>query len=159
VWVILRRFSAFEILAHPRNGKSGLGTVYPLLEKVAYENRSIRERRYAAYTSGRKASHRSTRASWLYGKLYIARCDFLHGNPISNKTLAIAGSDIGLYWLAPVLYRLALTGALDLIPKKRRGNSARAIGRDISARMTFLDPQETIERALLPRKRSHASRT
>jgi hypothetical protein len=144
--------SAFEILAHPRNGKSGLGTVYPLLEKVAYENKSIRERRYAAYMNGRKPWPRRTRSSWLYGKLYLARCDFLHGNPISSKTLAIAESDIGLYWLAPVLYRIALTGALDLIPKKRRGKSARAIARDISSRMYFLDPQETIERALLPRK-------
>jgi hypothetical protein len=106
--------SAFEILAHPRKGKSGLATVYPLLESVSYLNRRSASRRYAAYMTRKKPWPRRPLSCWLYGKLYQARCDFLHGNPVNNRTLHPRGLKESIFWFTPALYRLALTGFLGL---------------------------------------------
>ncbi|MGH6841014.1 MAG: hypothetical protein ACREDV_02830, partial [Methylocella sp.] len=70
--------SAFEILAHPRKGNSGLRSVYPLFERVSYLDRNVGQCRYAAYMIGKKPWPRRPLPCWLYGKLYQARCDFLH---------------------------------------------------------------------------------
>jgi hypothetical protein len=51
---------------------------------------------------------------WVYGKLYQARNHFLHGNPIPKNALSPKGTKNGLFWLAPSLYRFALTGFLSL---------------------------------------------
>jgi len=106
--------SAFEILAHPRRGKSGLSAVYPLLEGVPYLGPKIAQRRYSAYMNGKKPWQRRPLPCWLYGKLYKARCDFLHGNPVSHGTLNPHDLKDSIFWLAPALYRLALTGFLRL---------------------------------------------
>jgi hypothetical protein len=109
--------SAFEILSHPRIGKAGLSTVYPMLEGISFCERNVGRRRYAAYNPAKKKKAKEPRrslASWVYGKLYQARNDFLHGNRVSTKTLSPKGTKNGLFWLAPSLYRLALTGFLKL---------------------------------------------
>ena len=115
--------SAFEILSHPGVGKAGLFTVYPLLERVTYCDRKAGRRGYAAYIpewkkgKNKKQNIKEPRRSlpcWIYGKLYQARNDFLHGEPVSVKTLSPTGTKDGLFWLAPSLYRLALTGFLKL---------------------------------------------
>jgi hypothetical protein len=109
--------SAFEILSHPRISKAGLSTVYPMLEGIAFCDRNVGRRRYAAYSPGKKKKVKEPRRSlpsWIYGKLYQARNDFLHGNRVSPKTLSPKGTEDGLFWLAPSLYRLALTGFLKL---------------------------------------------
>lgn len=131
--------SSFEILAHPpKKGKSGLHTVYPMLEKVAYFNPKHSKKRYAAYVNRNKPWPRRTLTCWLYGKLYKARCDFLHGNPVSPKTLNPASLKDSMFWFAPDLYRLALTGFLDL--KLKTGDDASHYRR--------LQYQREIERAL-----------
>jgi hypothetical protein len=88
---------------------------------------------------------------WLYGRLYRARNAFLHGNPVSPKTLHSGDLEHSLFWLAPSLYRLALTGALNLRFKKKlpKGATAEQIGNHASARMDFNDYQMIAERALL----------
>ncbi len=115
--------SAFEILSHPRVSNAGLFTVYPLLEGVTYCDRKVSRRRYAAYIpewkkrKNKKQNVKEPRRSlpcWIYGKLYQARNDFLHGNRVSVKTLSPTGTKDGLFWLAPSVYRLALTGFLKL---------------------------------------------
>jgi hypothetical protein len=115
--------SAFEIVSHPRVKKAGLFTVYPLLERVTYCDRKVGRRRYAAYIpewnkrNNKKQQVKEPRRSlpcWIYGKLYQARNDFLHGNRVSVKALSPKGTQNGLFWLAPSLYRLALTGFLKL---------------------------------------------
>lgn len=111
--------SAFEILAHPRTGASGLQTVYPLLERVAYLNPKMSRKRYIAHMGrAKKPWPRRPLTCWLYGELYKARNDFLHGNPVSPKTLSPRTLDQSLFWFAPGLYRLALTGFLGLSVSK-----------------------------------------
>lgn len=114
--------SAFEILSHPRVEIASVMTVYRLFEGVHYCDRSVGRRRYAAYIPQREKSKRKRAGlplrhplpCWIYGKLYQARNNFLHGNPIPKNALSPKGTKNGLFWLAPCLYRLALTGFLDL---------------------------------------------
>jgi hypothetical protein len=142
--------SAFEILTHPRRGKAGLSGVYTVLESVAYLDPTVRARRYAAYTRSKARSPQRSLPCWLYGKLYRARCDFLHGEPLGAKPLNTDGSRVSLFWIAPCLYRLALTAFLGLSFKRPipRANP-RKLGEYIASNMRFERYQETIERALL----------
>jgi len=144
--------SAFEILAHPRVDSSGLSYVYALFERVAYLDRKVRRKKYVAYMSrGKKPWPRRALPCWLYGRLYQGRNAFLHGNPVSPKTLHPSDLKHSLFWLAPSLYRLAITGALNLsFPKKlQKGAAEKQIGKFVSARMDFNDYQMIAERALL----------
>jgi hypothetical protein len=115
--------SALEILLHPRVEKASLLTVYRLFEGVYYRDRKVGRRQYAAYIPRQeKAKRKSERLKaaryplpcWVYGKLYQARNHFLHGNPIPKNALSPKGTKNGLFWLAPSLYRFALTGFLSL---------------------------------------------
>ncbi len=134
----LTAVTVFKKPAGPRMGKSGLSTVYPLLEGVCYLNPEVGRRMYAAYM-GRAKESRRRRAlpCWLYGKLYQAPCDFLHGNPIRASALNPHGSEVSLFWIAPALYRLALTGFLKLSSGKKPASGF------------HIDPQRIIERAIL----------
>ena len=135
--------SAFEILAHPRTENSGLRKVYPLLEKVEFTDRNVARRRYLAYMPMKKPWPRRTLPCWLYGKLYLARCDFLHGNPLRARPLNLGGSTLSLVWLAPLLYRLALTGFLNM-PKFPKNEDTKT-----ATRRWSMDYQGIIERGLL----------
>jgi len=126
--------SAFEILAHPRVGKSDLLQVYSLLDKVSYVERNVAQRRYVAYRSKKP---RRVLPCWLYGKLYQARCDFLHGNAIRMDRLNFTGAETGLFWVAPSLYRLALAGFLKLSSVQK------------APTIFHTEPQSIIERAIL----------
>jgi hypothetical protein len=144
--------SAFEILAHPRVESSGLRYVYSLFERVSCRDRKVRRRNYAAYMGrAKKPWPRRTVPCWLYGRLYRGRNAFLHGNPVGPKTLQPGDLKVSLFWLAPSLYRLALTGALNLCfrDKLPKGATAKQIGEFASARMDFYDYQMIAERALL----------
>jgi hypothetical protein len=135
--------SAFEILAHTPAARCGLRQVYSLLERVSYGERGVSQRRYKAYqgrrTKGSPPPGRTTLPCWLYGKLYRARCDFLHGNPVRKDRLSFTGAEASLFWIAPCLYRMALTGFLKLSPIEPPSPQG---------------PQGVIERALL-RARKH----
>jgi hypothetical protein len=144
--------SAFEILAHPRTDSSGLRYVYSLLERVVYLDRKVRRRTYVAYLGrAKKPWPRRGLPCWLYGRLYRGRNAFLHGNPVSAKTLQPGDLKVSLFWLAPTLYRLALTGALGLsFPRTwPEGASDEQIGQFVAARMDFNEYQMVAERALL----------
>jgi len=60
-----------------------------------------------------------------------------------------------LFWLAPSLYRLALTGFVDLSFKKRIPNlkNPQKLGEYIADEMQFTRYQAIIERALLRARR------
>lgn len=144
--------SAFEILAHPRTADSGLRSVYPLFERVSYRDRNVGRCRYCAYMG--RSNQRSARRPlpcWLYGRLYQARCKFLHGSPVQASLLHPKNSKASLFWLAASLYRLALTGFLDLSFKRRVPglNEPERPGEHIAADMEFYTFQEIAERALL----------
>ncbi len=142
--------SAFEILTHPRKGKAGLGSVYACLGAVSHIDRKVRLRRFSAYMNHKRPWPRRALPCWLYGKLYRARCNFLHGEPIGPSPLNPVGSKVSLFWLAPCLYRLALTTFLGLSFKKPipRGSPGK-LAEYIASNMKFERYQETIERALL----------
>jgi hypothetical protein len=142
--------SAFEILAHPGMGKSGLFAVYDLLDKVGWQSRETRARRYNANEAGRRRTGRRAIARWLYGEIHRARNDFLHGNPVSERRLLIRRSGRQLFQYGAPLYRLALTGFLPLnwtrpAPSMQDTDAASKYIRD---HMDFMEPQRMIERAL-----------
>lgn len=106
--------SAFEILARPKDRPSDKWRVFALLEKVRYLDRNVRRKRYLVQI-GRNKSGRRALALWLYERLYDARNAFLHGNPLARNALTPAsGARESLFILAAPLYRLALTGFLDM---------------------------------------------
>lgn len=141
--------SAFEILAHPRVKKSGLFEVYLLFAKVSYLDSKLSHRKYVADNAGRKPVPRRSLPCWLYGKMYRARNKFLHGGPINDKALRPQG--IRLFWLAPSLYRLALTGALGMkiIKPTKIKPGTNWLEEYAKTRMRINDPQSLTERALL----------
>jgi hypothetical protein len=51
---------------------------------------------------------------WIYGEIYRVRNGFLHGNPVDQKSLIVKRSGRNLSSYASILYRMALTGFLDL---------------------------------------------
>jgi hypothetical protein len=142
--------SAFEILVHPGgNGQANLRKVFDLIEAVPWKLRRSRFRRFS--TGGKSFRARRTLASWVYGVLYTARNDFVHGNPVSQSDLRLKGSKRNLFDYAGPLYRLGLTAFLPLsftrpIPATR--NAAKC-GEYIADRMSFLSYQKTIEEGLL----------
>jgi hypothetical protein len=119
--------SALEILSHPRIAKADLFTVYPLFEKLTYCDRKVGRRQYAAYVpkwkkdQNKKKNAKEPRRPlpcWIYGKLFQARNHVLHGNRVTIKTLSPTGTKDGLFWLAPSLYRLGLSGFMNLVVDK-----------------------------------------
>ena len=142
--------SAFEILAHPGTGKSGLGPVYDLLENVAWEFPRSRHRRYKAYQMGKGTTPRRPLSCWIYGEMYRTRNDFLHGNPVSQNQLIVKSSNRNLFQYAAPLYRLALTEFLPLSwykPIPPLGNGTE-LGKYVDDQRHFTAYQKTIEKAL-----------
>jgi hypothetical protein len=133
--------SAFEILAHTRTGGSGVKQVFSLLNQVAYRQSALGHRKFSAFVS-RNRKIRASLPCWIYGGLYRARCDFLHGNPIRKDRLSFTGARVSLFWIAPSLYRLALAGFLKLPHES------------LSTGGIHADPQSIIERAILRARRT-----
>ncbi|WP_448659137.1 trypsin-like serine peptidase [Sphingomonas sp. CJ99] len=81
--------SAFEILAHHHSGRNraDLLAVLDLLEKKPHWTRKLRARRYTVRHHG--ITRRTGLAGKLYAQLYQVRNDFLHGNPVDNRTLLL----------------------------------------------------------------------
>lgn len=151
--------SAFEILVHP--GGSGIANrdrVLALLEQTPWQRTASADK---AYDTGGKTKVRRTLASWLYQTLNDRRNDFLHGNPIERHALVLPVSGRNLFEYAAPLYRLALTAFLDLSPNEPLPDVSqpRALGEAVARRMAFLDPQETVEDALLTAMRPPAEPT
>jgi len=101
--------SAFEILAHPGKGKSGYPHVYELLEKAKWALSACKEAKYEAQAPVDDRRPRIL-ACWVYGQINAARNNYLHGNPLTQDTLAVKESKRFLLDYAPILYRMAITG-------------------------------------------------
>lgn len=106
--------SAFEILAHhdAGRGRADLPAVFALLDRKRFHMRALNARRSRVTYRGQRLAvplpHK------LYERLYRARNDFLHGNPVTRRSLRIAGSGRFIGHVAPLLYRAALRNFLDL---------------------------------------------
>lgn len=105
--------SAFEILVHPGpEGRVGLFDVYRLLESVQWTNRDCSVPVHPAHVPRGQPQDRIL-ACWIYGELYKARNDFVHGNPVDANRLQLQSGRYLHYYAAP-LYRMALTAFLNL---------------------------------------------
>lgn len=111
--------SAFEILAHPGGReKSGVRAVEKLFDQVDWPSNKLRFRQYAPHWpphSKKKNGHgKIILAKALYHRLYNCRNAFLHGNPVKQGDLKVPGKGLPLHQAAPLLYRMALSGYLQM---------------------------------------------
>jgi hypothetical protein len=104
--------SAFEILTHTGQDKVRLWDVYDRLGTAPWRHKKLKARRFSPTSSKAKRNL----GCWIYGEIYRARNDFLHGNAVSQKSLIVKRSGRNLFSYASILYRMALTGFLDLKP-------------------------------------------
>jgi hypothetical protein len=118
--------SAFEILSHPGKGGVNRGEVFALLGKIKWHSSEIGRRRFVIRSQKRKLKNNPTQQAQrinlcqkLYGELYRARNDFLHGNRVRPSNLFARGGigELTLLHCAPVVYRVALAAYLDIGPK------------------------------------------
>src|SRR4029077_4777852 len=102
--------SAYEILAHPGGkGEGTFATVSAKLESVKWLNAKLSA---AVHSIPGRNSQKRQLATWVCKKVYDLRNDFLHGNDVEAAALMISGK-VAIDFAA-CLYRLALTGFLDL---------------------------------------------
>ena len=112
--------SAFEILVHPgKIGKSDLPAILALLSKARFSDPVLKRRRKIIY---RKQTVTGNAAEYLFWRLYEARNDFLHGNPVTpNDALYKSPKHQGrvtlLNHVAPLLYQVALLSYFDWFAK------------------------------------------
>jgi hypothetical protein len=103
--------SAFEILVHDgrhadlKSVLSLLGQVNWLAQRLKALDRKV---------NYRKGTIQTNFAGFIYGQLYKARNDFLHGNPVTPETLRLEKSRKQVQWFAASLFRLALAAFLDI---------------------------------------------
>jgi hypothetical protein len=108
--------SAFEILPHPKDSDAGLKEVYNVFENVDWRTEACRDRLHDCYEGRSQKPHARKRnlACWIYGELYHARNDYLHGNALADDRLVVKSSGRSLFMFAQPLYRLLLTGFLGI---------------------------------------------
>ena len=143
--------SAFEILAHNKFGRANLRNVYSLLEMLDWQVRKLQHRRYSAYENRTGPSPRRILACYLYGKLYQARNDFIHGNPIRENSINVRRSKLPIARFAAPLYRLALSSFLGIRWNRQMPESGgqKALRRYVEAHTAFHHNQRNAEWALL----------
>jgi hypothetical protein len=129
--------SAFEILAHDGR-RSDFRRVLSLLNHVQWLNQKleIKDR-----TVGKDKRISTNLAGSIYDRLYIARNHFLHGDLVTAQTLMLDKCRKHVHLFAAPLFRLALTGSLNLrFSDEDRGRAKR---------MAFNRPQRLAEDAIL----------
>lgn len=106
--------SAFEILCRPKGANVDLLTVLTLLDDVEYLERSLQANWYQHQNKNGVLIRRINYVQKLYVELYRARCDFLHGNPVTSGNLFPSKDRKGpiLLYCAPLVYRAALSAFL-----------------------------------------------
>jgi hypothetical protein len=147
--------SAFEILVHPGNAKANQAAVNAVLDKIPYFERAMRRKTHHAYDPKANKVTRTTLARAAYAQLYRARNHFLHGEPVSKRSLRLKRTRARLIDVASSLYRLALTAVLDLrfteTPPSASNLQAYLAFRHRASE--FHDGQHMHERALLKGRR------
>ena len=126
-----------------RRQKSNIGTVSALLERVRWLDRTL-----AAATHTVSGRQRQL-ATWVCRKVYDRRNNFLHGNDVDRTGLVLNGRR--MTDLAACLFRLALTGFLDLHfdTPKPDPSDAQAFAAFIHQQMAFNKFQRMYEGELL----------
>jgi hypothetical protein len=126
----------------PRN----FGTVSALLESVKWQDQKLAA---AAHTIRGRAPQQKQLAIWVCRRIYDLRNDFLHGNDVEGPALLLNGKP--MIDFAAIVYRLAITGFLDLhfnVPMPP-ADQPEAIAQFIDHRMKFTKFHGAYENALL----------
>ena len=125
--------SAFEILSHPGNSRVNWRDVFELLGRIEWLSRDIGRRRFVMRNrlgepskDSNKKVQRFNLCQKLYGELYRARNDFLHGNRVRPANLFAHGGvgELTLLYCAPIVYRVALAAYLDIGPRRLRSGAS-----------------------------------
>lgn len=119
--------SAHECLTHPGpGGRTDLNEVLKLLGRARWRRGELRVKRRQVERRGRrkgKPTEPMTYVQHLYRRLYDARNDFLHGNPVGVKTafLGPATREALSIQVAPLIFSSALEAFLSPPePRKKR---------------------------------------
>jgi hypothetical protein len=112
--------SAFDILTHPRKGKTGLLSVLNLLGTYEWDTRVIKRKSYKVKYG--KRDHQVNLVQKLYKELYDTRNDFLHGNPVKpDRLYPFRNKNTHLITrYAPIIYKVALQSFLNQFEDKRQ---------------------------------------
>jgi hypothetical protein len=152
--------SAFEILVHPgKNGKSDLPAVLALVSKARFNDRVLKRRRRITY---RNQTLSGNAAEFLYWRLYMARNDFLHGNPVTPndalyKTPKQKGRATLLNHLAPLLYQVVLLSYFDWFAKSPRTKKVtpRSVSIHFSRGVSLAPLQNSLKVIMTGKERRH----
>jgi hypothetical protein len=102
--------STFEILTHTGVDRVKLSDVYDKLGAAPWRHKKTKRKSFKPHNS--KA--RRNLGCWIYGEIYRVRNAFLHGNHVDSESFIVKRSKRNLFGYAPMLYRMALTGFLNL---------------------------------------------
>ena len=155
--------SAFEILTRPLGGDAGFKEIYRVFDSVDWRTEACKEIIYDCYEGRRKikaTAPKRSLACWIYGELFKARNEYLHGAPMPDDRLVVKASGRSLFMFTHPLYRLLLTGFLGLdqygpFKPKEPGESPYDFGGVMNFRFVNRqgDHERAIARLLLPRDR------
>lgn len=152
--------SAFEILVHPgKSGKADAPAVWALLSKARLQDRTLKRQRRIKYR-GKIISGKAV--EFLYSRLYEARNDFLHGNPVTpNDALFKSPKPHGkvtlLNHLAPLLYQVALLCYFDWFLKtpKTKELTVNLVRFHVPRAISLVPLQNALKSILLGKERRH----
>jgi hypothetical protein len=129
--------SAFEILAHPgQNGNVGYRNIYEPLHAVDWRHTELTDVVHVSY-DGKNKTAPNTLPCWIYGELFQARNDFMHGRPVALDRLVVSSSGQNLYNFAAPLYRACLTAFLGLKKYGPYGQSTDSIASSLAWGVDF----------------------
>jgi hypothetical protein len=151
--------SAHECLTHTGpGGRSDLDKVLALLGQARWRSQSLRikrrqKERPRRLPKGQALPSPKTYVQHLYRRLYDARNDFLHGNPVDVKKafLGPVTRDVLSIQVAPLIYSAALEAAFLTPSVPKRGRDLREVIRDA---LRFVP----LERALLNTRKQRKRR-
>jgi hypothetical protein len=103
--------SAFEVLVHPggEKGRANLEKVTNLLGQALWSNRRLKQPKYPIKIQGKLT--KVALVLKLYGELYKARNDFLHGNQVAHSRLFWFCNEYrrSFIEIAPLIYKVVLS--------------------------------------------------
>ncbi|SFP87534.1 hypothetical protein SAMN05216330_111107 [Bradyrhizobium sp. Ghvi] len=102
--------SAFEILTHTGQEKLRLAHVYDKVGGAPWRSKKTKRKVFSPHHSQVKRNL----GCWIYGEIYRVRNHFIHGEPVAANSLIVKRSRRNLFSYAPMLYRMLLTGFLNL---------------------------------------------
>ncbi len=142
IWV-----SAFEILAPAE--QAAYRQMYQLLEGFDWKVEKNKTAVHSTY-DGKKNRADRILPCWIYGEIYHARNDYLHGNALRVDRLIVPSSGRSLTDYTAPLYRMALAAytGIDWVKPLPSIDEPAEFGKYISEHMSFTEPQRDIEVAL-----------